>query len=59
MGRSRLHKGPARYRDGKAEIPREAGERHELTAWVPILPQTLWGGEDGEEGLDESQVYCP
>lgn len=59
MGRSRLHKGPARYRDGKAEIPREAGERHELTAWVPILPQTLWGGGGGAGGLDESQVYRP
>lgn len=35
--------------------PREAGERHELTAWVPILPQTLWGGAGQGGGLDESQ----
>lgn len=47
-------KGPARYRDGKRRS-RERQVKCRLTAWVPILPQTLWGG-DGEEGLDESQV---
>ena len=54
VGCSRLHKGPARYRDWKAEIPREAAERHVFTAWVPNLPQTPWGALD-----ESSQVYCP
>lgn len=33
--RSRLHKGPARYRDGKAEIRERQVKGTKLTAWVP------------------------